>query len=49
MKTRVLYCHSERMRGIFPRDFSLSAGVRKIMNHFVVKFSALSLVAASPR
>jgi hypothetical protein len=36
---RVPYCHSERMRGIFPQAFSLSVGERKIMNHFVVNVS----------
>jgi hypothetical protein len=34
---RVPYCHSERMRGIFPQTFLLSVGERKFMNHFVVK------------
>jgi hypothetical protein len=32
---RISYSHSERMRGIFPQAFSLSAGERKLMNHFV--------------
>jgi hypothetical protein len=46
---RVPDCHSERMRGIFPQAFSLSLGVRKLLNHFVVKVSSALWLRDSPR